>query len=204
MRCALWPAMNPPPEMHIFFLFCWGTRVRSVPKYALLFFIPKQYCASMPTTLATWGAYVATFRFENSNVIEPLCRRHHAHVLPPPRTAAFIRRQGVKKAVGSFSASRRVTIWWLLGLVLLAGCNTRASPSLGGDSYFGLGWGRALLVYWRHLDGMCCGMTCAGLMHVQRPGDRASPLARRGSLLMHLRCGQGGSCPPHTLPYKRG
>ena len=45
----------------------------------------------------------------------------------------------------------------------------------GGDSYFGLSWGRALLVYRRHLGGMCCGVmhvTCPGLMHVQRPGRR--------------------------------
>ena len=44
-------------------------------------------------------------------------------------------------------------------------CNTlvRLEPplslcALGGDSYFGLGRGRALLVCWRHLGGMCCGV----------------------------------------------
>ena len=46
---------------------------------------------------------------------------------------------------------------------------------LGGDSYSGLGWGRALLVYWRYLGGMCCVLmhvTGPGLMRMQRPGRR--------------------------------
>ena len=46
--------------------------------------------------------------------------------------------------------------------------------ALGGDSYFGLAWGWALLAYWRHLGGLCCAVTHVTrlvLMHVQRPEE---------------------------------
>ena len=45
--------------------------------------------------------------------------------------------------------------------------------------------GRALLVYWHHLDGTCCGLLhawCPGLMKVQRPGSGLPVVARVGVL----------------------
>ena len=55
------------------------------------------------------------------------------------------------------------------------GASTSDLCVLGGDSYLGLGWGRALLFYWHHLGGMCCFVMHVpgpGLMRVQGPGRR--------------------------------
>ena len=36
--------------------------------------------------------------------------------------------------------------------------------AIGGGSHFGLGWGWALLVYWRRLCGMYCGVMYCGVI----------------------------------------
>ena len=60
-----------------------------------------------------------------------------------------------------------------------------------GDSYFGLGWGWASLVYWHHLGGMCCEVmhvTRPVLMHVQRPGRRVAGCCLCRRVQLRNRC----------------
>ena len=56
---------------------------------------------------------------------------------------------------------------WCLGMLLGARATCPGAPisdlcAIGGGSHSGLGWGWALLVYWRHFCGMYCDVTVLG------------------------------------------
>ena len=56
---------------------------------------------------------------------------------------------------------------WCLGMLLGARATCPGAPisdlcAIGGGSHSGLGWGWALLVYWRHFCGMSCDVMVLG------------------------------------------